>query len=405
MTERIYYTDSACRTFEARVARSFEHEGRAAVTLDRTAFYPTSGGQPFDTGALRDTASAASIPVIETIDVGDEVVHIVGAPIAEGRTVQGEISWDRRFDHTQQHSGQHVLSGAFERLTGNATVSFHMGTETSTIDLAREATADEITRAEDEANRIVWEDRDVTIQFTSSAEAAALGLRKEPTRAGTLRLVEIADFDRSACGGTHVAKTGSIGMIAVLGSERFKGASRITFVCGHRALRLLRTLRDAVAGSVRVLSVLPPELPPAIERLQQEAKDQRKTIARLQETLAAHEAAALLEGATTIGGVRMLVRVMPGWDAQGLKALAAGATSQGAAIVALLTASMPAQVVIARSDDVKADAAALMRQVVERFGGKGGGKPDLAQGGGLAGDVRAIEWALSGLIEDAIGGP
>jgi alanyl-tRNA synthetase len=377
MTRRIYYTDPACRTFNATVIRSFEYEGRPAVTLDQTAFYPTSGGQPFDVGRLGD------VSVVDTVDVDDDVVHVVTGRLMEGTPVDGVIDWQRRFDHMQQHTGQHVLSAAFDRLLDNRTVSFHMGTDLSTIDLARQASVDEIERAVDEANRVVWSDRAVSIRFVSLEEANRLPLRKEPTRGGTLRLVEIPDFDLSACGGTHVSRTGEIGVIAVIASERFKGGSRVTFVCGHRAVRALRGYRDAVSGSIRVLSVLPAELPAAVERLQAEGKDLRKTIGRLQESLAVHEAARLLNAATASGSLRVVIEVIEGWDAQGLKAIAAALSTNPNVAAVLISSSTPSFVVVSRSADATIDANNILRQLIERFGGRGGGKPDLAQGGGL----------------------
>jgi alanyl-tRNA synthetase len=377
MTRRIYYTDPACRTFNATVIRSFEYEGRPAVTLDQTAFYPTSGGQPFDVGRLGD------VSVVDTVDVDDDVVHVVTGRLMEGSPVDGVIDWQRRFDHMQQHTGQHVLSAAFDRLFDNRTVSFHMGTDLSTIDLARQASADEIERAVDEANRIVWNDRAVSIRFVSLEEANRLPLRKEPTRGGTLRLVEIPDVDLSACGGTHVSRTGEIGVIGVIASERFKGGSRVTFVCGHRAVRALRGYRDAVSGSIRVLSVLPAELPAAVERLQGEGKNLRKTIGRLQESLAVHEAARLLNAATASGSLRVVTEVIEGWDAQGLKAIAAALSTNPNVAAVLVSSSTPSFVVVSHSADASLDANNILRQLIERFGGRGGGKPDLAQGGGL----------------------
>jgi alanyl-tRNA synthetase len=271
VTTRLYYTEPSCRRFDAIVMRAFDHDGRPAVTLDRTAFYPSSGGQPFDTGRLGGTE------VLETVDNDDEVIHVLAVPLTEGTAVTGEIDWTRRFDHMQQHTGQHILSGAFETLFDNLTVGFHMGAELSTIDLTREASTAEIERAVDESNRIVWEDRPVAIRFVSKAEAASLSLRKEPAREGSLRLIDISGFDLCACGGTHVDRTGAIGLIAVQAVERIRGGSRVTFVCGGRALRSLRIYRDAVAGSVRALSVLPGELPAAIERLQEESKGAPQT--------------------------------------------------------------------------------------------------------------------------------
>ncbi len=195
-----------------------------------------------------------------------------------GQAVHGEIDWARRFDHMQQHSGQHVLSAAFDKLFAVRTLSFHLGGAVSTIDLAREMSPAEIAAAETEANRVVWEDRPVTIRFADAEEAARLPLRKEPARGGTLRLIDVEDFDLSACGGTHVARTGGIGTIAVASWERFKGGQRLEFLCGGRALAGYRTLRDAMTASVRLLSVLPVELPAAIERLQADARDQKRAM-------------------------------------------------------------------------------------------------------------------------------
>ena len=384
MTERIYYTEPSCRAFEATVTRTGERDGRPLVTLDRTAFYPTSGGQPFDTGRL------GSVDVVETIDEGDEIVHVVSAPVAPGTRLRGEIDWVRRFDHMQQHTGQHVLSAAFDRLFENRTTSFHMGAEVSTIDVAREATSGEIDRAVDEANHVVWEDREVSVRFVSVDEAARLTLRKEPIREGTLRLVEIRDFDLSACGGTHVSRTGAIGIIAVTQSERFRGGSRITFACGSRALRAFRGYRDAVAGAVRVLSVLPHELPSAVERAQLDAKDLRKTVSRLQGELAGHEASRLLEDAALVGDRRVVVQALEGWDAAGLKAIASSLVAQGGVVAVLVSAGNPIAVVVARSQDAALDSSKGLRMLLDRFGGRGGGRPELAQGAGLVGKIEDI---------------
>ena len=393
MTDRIYYTEPSCRSFEATITRLCEHDGRPAVVLNRTAFYPTSGGQPFDTGRL------GSVGVIETVDDGDDILHVVSEPMPAGVAVKGEIDWPRRFDHMQQHTGQHVLSAAFDRLIENRTTGFHMGAETSTVDLRREVTAAEIERAVDEANRVVSENREVSVRFVSADEAARLPLRKEPVREGTLRLIEISEFDLSACGGTHVSRTGAIGMIAVTSAERFRGGSRLTFVCGARALRSFRTLRDAVAGAVRVLSVLPHELAGAIERAQLEAKEGRKTVSRLQGMLAGHEAARLLSEASGGDGVRIVTKRVDGWDASGLKAIATALAAHRNVAALLVSSSEPIAVVVARSPDVALDASKVLRALLDRFGGRGGGRPDLAQGAGLVGradDILAFARALLG---------
>jgi len=398
VTNRLYYTDPSCRRFDAIVTRAFDHDGRPAVTLDRTAFYPSSGGQPFDTGRLGGT------DVVDTIDEGDEIVHVLASPLAQGASVTGEIDWTRRFDHMQQHTGQHILSGAFETLFENLTVGFHMGAEVSTIDLARDASSAEIERGVDESNRIVWEDRPVSIRFVSKSEAASLSLRKEPQREGTLRLIDISGFDLCACGGTHVDRTGAIGMIAVLGAERMRGGSRLTFVCGARALRALRTYRDAVAGSVRALSVLPNELPAAIERIQDESKELRKQAKGLQDKLAEREGARLAAAAPEIAGARLVVDALDGWDVAGLKSLAAAATASARACVVLVTAAQPVSIVVACSPTVPIDANAALQQLIHRFGGRGGGKAGLAQGGGLAAPAQEVAAAARTLIEAMLAG-
>ena len=376
MTERLYYTDAYLREFDAAVIERTVHDGQPAVVLDRTAFYPSSGGQPFDEGTLDD------VRVIDVVDDDGRVLHVLDRPIDRPR-VAGAIDWNRRFDHMQQHTGQHVLSAAFDRLFDVRTESFHLGADYSTIDLAREMTPAEIGRAEDEANRIVWEDRPVTVRFAGAEEVAALPLRKESRRDGTLRLVEILDFDLSACGGTHVSRTGAIGSIVVSATERFRGGSRVTFLCGGRALRGYRGLRDAVAASVRALSVLPADLPAAIERMQADAKELRRLVKDYQSKVAAQEADTLADSAVTAGSVKLVATALNGWDAAGLKTIAARIAERSGHVAVLISESAPAAVVIARAAGLPHDAGALLRTIVNRHGGKGGGRPELAQGGGV----------------------
>jgi len=388
MTERLYYTDPYARSFEGTVDSVSLRDGRTVVFLDRTAFYPTSGGQPFDTGTL------AGARVVEVIDEEDgRLAHVVEHPapahLAPGVAVQGDIDWPRRFDHMQQHTGQHVLSAAFDRLFGVRTVSFHLGGELSTIDLARETKPDEIAAAEADANRIVWEDRPVSIRFATKEEAAALPLRKESLRDGTLRLIDIDRWDLSACGGTHVARTGAIGVIGVVAWERFKGGQRITFVCGGRALARFGMMRDTLAGSVRLLSVLPQELPATIERLQNDAKDQKRSLIALQTELATLRAAKLAETAELTPAGRLVLKSLDA-DAYGLKSLAQVMTEQPGFVVVLASAASPSLVVVARSADVQVSAQQLLASLIAAFGGRGGGKPDLAQAGGLNATAVAI---------------
>jgi alanyl-tRNA synthetase len=380
VTDRLYYTDSYLNEFDATIVRIESQGDRRAVILDRTAFYPTSGGQPFDIGQL------GSATVVDVVDGEDDVIrHVIEGKLEPG-PVHGRIDWDRRFEHMQQHTGQHVLSAAFDRLVGARTESFHLGSTSSTIDLSRTLSAAEIERAENEANQVVWEDREVSVRFASAEEAAGLALRKESLRTGTLRLIEIPGFDISACGGTHVASTGAIGNIAVASSERFRGGTRVEFVCGVRTLSAYRALRDAMAASVRLVSVLPAELPAGIERLQSETKDLKRQIKDLQSRLAAFEGAALADSAQLYGSVRAVVTAIEGSEQAGLKALTAAITGRSGHVAALFTAPAPSAAVIARAADSPIDCAAVLKKLIERFGGKGGGRPDLAQGGGLQGN-------------------
>jgi alanyl-tRNA synthetase len=385
-TKRLYYQEPYRTTFEASVTSCDAIGDRLHVVLDQTAFYPTSGGQPFDTGAL---GPARVLDVIDQDD--DQITHVVDRRLDAGMRVTGEIDWTRRFDHMQQHTGQHVLSAAFERLVHARTESFHLGTVTATIDLAKEVSAKEVLSAEDEANRIVWEDRPVSIRVVSPDEAAALPLRKTPTRSGPLRLIEIEDFDLSACGGTHVARTGAIGIIAIAGAEKFRSGTRIEFVCGSRALTRFRAWRDAFAATQRHLSVAPAELAAGVERLQTESKTLQRAARALQERLAMHEAGALVGRGERIGDRLVVVEAVDAWDGAGIKALAtAAAAAEPKSAIALFTTSVPALVVIARGKDANIDASAILKSLTSQFGGKGGGKADLAQAGGLIGNSAAL---------------
>jgi alanyl-tRNA synthetase len=290
----------------------------------------------------------------------------------------------------QQHTGQHVLSAAFDRVAGARTESFHLGVEYSTIDLAREVSSADIGRAEDQANRIVWEDRPVTIRFASAEEVAALPLRKESKREGTLRLIDVEGFDLSACGGTHVSRTGAIGTIVVSATERFRGGTRVTFLCGGRTLAGYRLLRDAVTASVRTLSVLPAELPAALERIQTDAKELRRQVKDYQTKVAAQEADALAQAATPVGSLKLVVSTMSGWDAAGLKLIAARIAERSGLLVILVSEPPPAAVVVARAADLSIDSSAILKAIVARHGGKGGGRPEMAQGGGLTGSAAEI---------------
>jgi alanyl-tRNA synthetase len=386
MTIRLYYDEPYRATFDATVTSCVTRNGAIEVMLDQTAFYPTSGGQPHDLGML------SSARVLDVVDSeAEEIVHVVDARLAEGTSVRGAIDWERRFDHMQQHTGQHVLSAAFDRMFGVRTESFHLGVTAATIDLAREVSVEEVRRAEDEANRIVWEDRPVAIRVATPEEAANLPLRKASLRSGPIRLIEVCDFDLSACGGTHVSRTGAIGIVATTGTDKFRGGSRIEFVCGGRVLARLREWRATIGDATRYLSVSPAELSIGIERLQSDSKQYQRTIRVLHEQLAAHEGRLLIQRARRLPDRLVVAEALDGWDAAGLKALAAAAVAEEPlGLVILFSRATPALVVVARGAKGGVDASAVLKALTTKFGGRGGGRPELAQGGGLDADTDTL---------------
>ena len=391
---RLYYEDSLLTSFSGTITESGTlSDGRYYAVLDRTAFYPTSGGQPHDLGTL------GGVPILDVVDREEDgsIVHVLASPLDSGQVVAGEIDAARRRDHIQQHTGQHVLSAAFVHACNAPTVSFHLGADTSTIDISATLDAVTVARGEDEANRIIWEDRAVTVRYASAEEAAALPLRKESKRTGTLRLVDIEHWDLSACGGTHVSRTGSIGAILVTGWERYKGGTRVAFACGDRAVRHARAVRDAVTGATRLLSITPAELVDAVTRLQADAKDARLQARALGESLAAFEAERFVRDAAAAG--RTTVAEVVDRDANGLKSLALAIAALGSSAV-LVSKSQPCLVVAARgaSSTATFDASAVIKALIARFGGKGGGRPEMAQAGGIDGDPAEVVVAAVNLF-------
>ena len=381
-TERLYYNDSHLTEFEARVTAVTERvSGWVAVTLDRTAFYPTGGGQPSDTGTLNETR------VVECLDMEDEgVLHVLqGRSLAVGASVKGRVDWPRRLDHIQQHTGQHILSQAFVSLFNAETRGFRMLDGYSEIDVALDVPTDEKSeRAVELANRIIWEDHPIHIRQVTKEEAASLPLRKESAREGALRLIEIEGFDLTPCGGTHARASGEVGIIAVRSFERAKGLARIEFVAGGRALadynRANRTARSVAA----MFSVGRDEASTSVARLLEENKQLTRRVRTLEEITARVEAEELLTKATVLNdGVRLCAQVFEERDAESLKKLALAIIAHPK-IVALLGSreGEAARLVFARSADPSGDMNALMRSSCALLEGRGGGRADMAQGGG-----------------------
>ena len=382
---RLYYTDSFLTEFDAQVV-DVVRAPRPAIVLDRTAFYPTSGGQVFDTGWLE--ANGARLRVMEVAEQEDRILHYleaVPANLVAGTRVHGSIDLNRRRDHVQQHSGQHVLSAAFLRLFDMPTVSFHMGDEVCTIDLdTKSAAPEQVERAEDLANLVVMENRPVEIRFVSLEEARGLGLRKlPPVEREQLRLIDIREFDLTACGGTHVRSTGQIGAILVRKTEKVRQGVRVEFVCGERALAAARRDRTALNEAASVLSAHIWELPQQVRKAQDEGKAARKERSELLNELAELHAARLLEQTPESNGFHVIVKVFPDRDLEFVKLLAQKlARTNGKRAVALLGAGEGSPVLIfAQTTGLPYDMGGLMKETLAATGGRGGGTKDMAQGG------------------------
>jgi alanyl-tRNA synthetase len=381
ITERLYYGDSHLKEFEARVTSVAERGGAGiAVTLDRTAFYPTGGGQPSDTGTLNERR------VIECIDEGEAVWHVVqGERLEVGARVVGRVDWPRRLDHLQQHTGQHILSQAFVQLFQAETRSFRMTERAAEIDVALDAAADEcIEQALELANSIIWADRPVHVRQVTKEEAAQLPLRKDSAREGSLRVIEIEGFDLSPCGGTHAARTGEVGIICVRSWERAKGLVRVEFVAGGRAFRDYNLANRTAREVASLFSAGRDEAAEATARLLEENKQLLRQVRALEEVTARVEAEELVREAQSLAGEgKLITHIFDGRCADSLKKVALAIIAHPRT-VALLGArdGEAARLVFARSADAQGDMNALMREACLLLDGRGGGRPDMAQGGG-----------------------
>jgi alanyl-tRNA synthetase len=388
LTERLYYTDSFVHDFEAQVKSVADHAGRLALTLDRSAFYPASGGQVFDTGWIELAGSDARLHVDEVAEDEQtgEVVHYLEAGTATltpGTVVRGSIDPERRRDHMQQHSGQHVLSAAFEKLYGFATVSFHMGDESCTIDLATEAVSPkQLKAAERLANEIIAEDRPVAIRFATPDEARTMGVRKIPAaEREKLRLIDISEFDLNACGGTHVRSTGQIGAILLRKTEKVKQGTRVEFVCGLRAIDTARRDFETLTEVAAMFSTHTWEVPQQIRKSQDESKAAQKTQHRLLEEVAELQAHAMLQAAELRGVQKLVIQYFAERDLNFIKMLAQKLTRAGQCVALLACGGAQPSLVFAQTPGLGNDMGGLMKQAVQALGTRGGGNRDMAQGG------------------------
>ncbi len=384
MTDRLYYHDSFLYDFDAEV-RDVIETPRPALILDRTAFYPTSGGQIFDTGKV--TAGSTELNVTEVADTEDgKVIHYVEAvkDLKPGTRIRGQIDATRRRDHMQQHSGQHVLSSAFIRLFGIPTVSFHMADDYCSIDLdSPTLKKEQIESAERLANEIILENREVGVRFVTRDEAEKLGLRKlPPSERDELRLIDIDDFDLCACGGTHVARTGQIASIQLRKTEKVRQGWRVEFVAGQRAVATARCDYTTLTETAGLFSAHIYDVPQQARKALDEIRSLRKQLEQSQEELAAAQAAVMLAETPEVNERRVVVRTFADRDLNFVKLLAQKLTRSSTHAVALLATTSPQPaLVFAQSAGQAFDMGALMKETMTKLGGRGGGSKDMAQGG------------------------
>jgi alanyl-tRNA synthetase len=419
ITERLYYKDSFLKSFPAvvtdvRELASSQGESVWQLAFDRTAFYPDSGGQPCDMGQIRATSPGGvslEIPVeaVEEDEHG-QVWHVVRKPLSTGTHIEGQIAWDRRFDHMQQHTGQHLLSAVFLRELNAATVSFHLGESTSTIDLAGAPLAHHtLERIERRVNELIAEDRPVSVRYVSRTEAESMlaggTLRKLPDRSGEIRLIEIAGIEDNACGGTHVRSTGQIGGLLLRGSEKVTRGTRVEFACGLRAVQAARVDADILANATAALSVGAPDIPAAIERLKSEAKSGAKERMDLREQLADYHAARLVVEVQIDGGLRLVDRTWKDRDAGYVKLLASRLTTAAPSSVAIFCSENggKASLFFARSLDLSFDCGRILKEALARLGLRGGGSADLAQGEVPAEQAADLRASLAEAVRAAAG--
>ncbi|GAC1354714.1 MAG: DHHA1 domain-containing protein [Herpetosiphon sp.] len=392
-TDRLYWQDPYLQHFTSRVVASREAAGQTWVALAKSAFYPEGGGQPGDHGTLND------VPVLDTQEHDNIVWHLLAAPLT-GTDVEGKVAWQRRFDFMQQHHGQHLLSAGFDLVVNAPTVSVHLGASTATVDL-RHATLGETEMAavEDWTNQVIYQNLPVHARFVSATELAGLALRKQPVVDGPIRIVSAGNIDHSPCGGTHPHRTGEVGIVALRRWERRGDQTRVEFVCGQRAVHDYRSKSRLVQRLAGDLSVALDDLPATVSRIRGAEDASRKALEQNRIELARYQAQALVAKAPLTYGVPIIVTVLRDRGFDELRHLGREiAAAGGIALLALATDK--AQFIFTRPAGSKADMATLLREAAALVGGKGGGKPDAAQGGGP--QVANIDVALATVHEQLL---
>jgi alanyl-tRNA synthetase len=381
VTERLHRRDPYLLEFDATVLARREAEGRPALVLDRTAFYAEGGGQPWDTGTL------GGARVLAVLEDGSEVLHVVDRPVAEDR-VHGRVDAERRRDHMQQHHGQHLLSKAFVEVAQAATVAFHLGADETSVDLDRLVGEEQARAACRLANEVVWQARPVRVASLSAGEARAAGILPPAGVLTDIRVVEAEGFDRQPCGGTHPRTTAEVGVVVITSLERYKGGTRVRFLCGDRALAAFARRQRILDQLVATLSAPLDELAAAARKLKDDLADSQRRARSLLERALEGDALRLLadarggSDAPTLDSPAIVVASFDGRPAEELRLLAMRLVAQAPAVALLGSRSDKAHLVFAQSEGLPHDVPALLKAAVEHLGGRGGGRGNLAQGGG-----------------------
>lgn len=389
MTRKLYLENQYQRSFSSVVVEAAKIDGKPGIILEQTAFYPTSGGQPHDTGTLN---GVAVIDVIENDQ--QQIIHLLEQPLMSNG-VEGQIHWERRFDHIQQHTGQHLLSQALIQICEAETLSFHLGEESSTIDVDKNGIEPKkLLNAEHLANTIVYENRDVVSYLVKKEELDRFPVRKAPTVEENIRILEIKDFDYSPCGGTHCSKTGEIGIIKMTKAENYKGGTRIHFLCGGRALRDYQQKTIVVGEVSEIMSSGESDLAANVQKLQDDTKMLRRDYNHLTRQFLDYEAKALVAECELYGEIQLLTRIFHNRNPKDLKILAAKILEQLPNTVILFGAIFEgkASLIFQRSEDLSFHIGELMKSACKIINGGGGGQPQQAQGGGP--ETEKLEEAL-----------
>jgi len=391
MTDRAYYFDSYTRSFTTRVSEQTTFETRPAVVLDQTFFYPSSGGQPNDLGAL----NGVRVENVVVRESDKAILHVLASPLNAGE-VQAALDWPRRFDHMQQHTGQHILSQAFILAAEALTVGFHLGDETVTIDLdADKLSASLVDRAEQLANEAVIANHPVRAWFPAPDELANLVLRKTPDVDGPLRVVAIGDFDLNACGGTHVKQSAEVGLIKILKTEKQKKGTRVEFICGQRALADYGRKHGIVSGLASDFTCGIPEVTEAVSRLRTENQGLRKDLRSTRDELLDYEANRMQAEAVEQNGVKVVRGAWPDRDMAELRGLASRLTAAPGVVALVGAAGEKANFVFTRSSNLGHDMNKLFKSAMTQLdGARGGGSPTTAQGGGVKAGLEAVNRVL-----------